>query len=219
MKSVTGPRLELASPQSVLLGMSTRDPRVDAYIARQGEFARPILEKFRALVHETCPEVVETIKWRMPSFEYKGLLCGMAAFKAHATFGFWKHDRVVGADEKSREAMGSFGRLTSVDQCPSKRDFARWMKIAMRLNDEGVSTPREKSSTKKKVAMHPAFKAALAKSKKAQAAFDSFAPSCQREYLEWIAEAKRDETRDKRIATAIEWIGEGKKRHWKYEQC
>lgn len=199
--------------------MPSFDPRVDAYIAAQAEFAQPILLRFRELVHETCPDVVETIKWRVPSFEYHGLLCNMAAFKAHATFGFWKHDLVIGADDKSREAMGSFGRLTSAAQCPSKRDFARWMKIAMKLNEAGVTAPREKSTTKKKTAMHPAFKAALAKNATARATFDAFPPGCRREYLEWIADAKQDHTRDKRISTTLEWLAQGKRRNWKYERC
>lgn len=199
--------------------MPTTNPKVDAYIAKQAEFAKPILLRLRQLIHETCPEATETIKWGMPSFEYQGLLCGFAAFKAHATFGFWKHDLVIGKDAKSREAMGSFGRITSVDQVPSKRQFAIWMKIAMKLNEEGIKSPREKTTGKKTIPMHPDLKAALAKSKKAKATFDGFAPSCKREYLEWIAEAKRDETREKRIATAIEWMAEGKKRNWKYEKC
>ncbi len=199
--------------------MPTPHSSVDAYIAKQADFAKPILMRFRELVHETCPDVTETIKWGMPSFEYKGILCGMAAFKAHATFGFWKHDLVVGADKKSREAMGSFGRLTSIDQVPTKKQFAAWMKIAMKLNEDGVKSPREKTTTKKPVAMHPKFKAALAKSKKAKETFDGFAPSCKREYLEWIAEAKQDATRDRRIATAIEWMAAGKKKNWKYEKC
>lgn len=199
--------------------MPTTNPKVDAYIAKQADFAKPILIRLRQLVHETCPDVTETIKWGMPSFEYQGLLCGIAAFKAHATFGFWKHDLVIGKDAKSREAMGSFGRLTSVDQLPSKKQFAIWMKIAMKLNEEGIKAPREKTTSKKPIPMHPQFKAALGKNKKAKATFDGFAPSCQREYLEWISEAKRDETREKRIATAIEWMAEGKKRHWKYANC
>lgn len=199
--------------------MSDKNPKVDAYIAKQADFARPILSRFRELVHETCPAVQETIKWGKPSFEYNGILCGMAAFKAHAAFGFWKHDLVIGADAKSREAMGSFGRLTSLDQIPTKRQFAAWMKIAMRLNDEGIKAPREKTTTKKPIPMHPAFKSALAKDKKAKATFDAFPPSCRREYLEWIDEAKKDETREKRVATAIEWLAQGKKRHWKYENC
>lgn len=199
--------------------MGQRSPKVDAYIARQADFARPILTRLRDLVHETCPAVDETIKWGMPSFEYHGILCGMAAFKAHATFGFWKHNLVIGADEKSRQAMGSFGRLTSVKQLPAKRQFASWMKRAMKLNEDGVKTPREKSTARKPVAAPAAFKAALAASPKARATFNAFPPSCKREYLEWITEAKRDETRDRRIKTAVEWLAQGKRRNWKYERC
>lgn len=203
----------------VHFGVPTLNTKVDAYIAKQADFAKPILTHFRKLVHETCPDVTETIKWGMPSFEYHGILCGMAAFKKHAAFGFWKHDLVVGKDTRSREAMGSFGKITSLDQLPTKKEFGGWMKIAMKLNEDGVTAPREKTKTKKPITMHPQFKAALAKSKKAKAAFDKFAPSCQREYMEWVGDAKRDETREKRIATAIEWIAEGKKRNWKYENC
>ena len=199
--------------------MGHRSERVDAYIARQAEFARPILERLREMVHAACPEAEEKIKWGMPSFEYHGLLCGMAAFKKHATFGFWKHDLVIGADATSREAMGSFGRLTSLDQLPTKREFSKWMKRAMKLNEDGVAAPREKSSTKKPIRLHPLFKAALGKNAKAAAAFDSFPPSCRREYVEWIAEAKKDDTRQRRIATAIEWLAQGKRRNWKYEDC
>lgn len=199
--------------------MGQRSPRIDAYIARQADFARPILTRLRDLVHETCPEVEEKIKWGMPSFEYHGILCSMAAFKAHATFGFWKHDLVIGADEKSRQAMGSFGRLTSVEQLPAKRRFVAWMRRAMKLNEDGVKTPREKSTARKPIPAPAAFKAALAASPKARATFDAFPPSCKREYLEWITGAKRDETRDRRIKTAIEWLAQGKRRNWKYERC
>lgn len=195
------------------------NPKVDAYIASQADFARPILVRLRELVHETCPEVEERIKWRMPSFEYHGLLCGMAAFKAHATFGFWKHDLVIGADEKSRQAMGSFGRLTSVRQLPAKRQFAAWMKRAMKLNEDGVKAPREKSTTRKPIPIPPEFAAALARNAAAKATFDNFPPSCRREYLEWITEAKTDATRNRRIATTIEWLAAGKRRNWKYEKC
>lgn len=199
--------------------MPERNPKVDAYIARQADFARPILARLREMVHDACPEVEEKIKWGMPSFEHRGLLCGMAAFKKHATFGFWKHDLVIGADAKSREAMGSFGRLTTVDQLPGKRPFKAWMKRAMKLNEDGVVAPREKSSRRSSVRQHPAFKAALAKHAKARATFTALAPSHKREYNEWIAEAKKDETRTRRIATAIEWLAEGKRRNWKYEGC
>jgi uncharacterized protein YdeI (YjbR/CyaY-like superfamily) len=199
--------------------MGTTDKRIDAYIAKARPFAQPILERLRAMIHATCPEVVETLKWRHPSFEYRGLLCGMAAFKAHAAFGFWKHDLVVGKDGSAREAMGSFGRITEVSELPSKGVFARHMKVAMRLNEDGVQVERKKTRPKAPIAMHREFAAAMAGSRKAQATYASFPPSAQREYLEWVADAKSDDTRARRIAQAVEWMAQGKRRHWKYEKC
>lgn len=199
--------------------MGQHDPRVDAYIEKRAEFARPILERLRELVHATCPDVEETIKWGMPSFEYHGILCGMAAFKQHAVFGFWKHELVIGDDEKWREAMGSFGCLRSVRELPTRVQFARWMKKAMQLNVDGVKAPQRKRARRAPAKLHAAFRAALAKSSKARASFAALAPSHRREYVEWIAEAKRDETRARRIATAVQWLAQGKRRNWKYEKC
>ncbi len=200
--------------------MPTRDPRVDAYIAKSAEFARPILKHLRAVVHSACPEVVETVKWGMPSFEHYGILCGMAAFKQHATFGLWKHSLVLESlDGKAREAMGSFGKITTVGDLPSKAVLTRYIKKGVELNEKGVKAPREKTRPKKPIALHPAFKAALGKSKKALATFEGFPPGAQREYLEWIADAKADDTRARRVAQAVEWLAQGKRRNWKYERC
>jgi len=199
--------------------MVTRDKRVDAYIENAAEFARPILTELRARVHAACPDVVETLKWRMPSFEYKGILCGMAAFKKHAVFGFWKHNLVVADDSKANMAMGSFGKLVEVGQLPKKTEFARLMKKAMKLNDEGVKAVRNKTARKKPITMHPALKKALAGNAKARAHFEEFAPSKQREYMEWISDAKADDTRERRLKDAIQWISEGKSRNWKYMNC
>ena len=196
--------------------MVTKDPRIDAYIAKAPEFARPILTHLREVVHDGCPEVVETLKWSHPSFEYKGVLAGMATFKQHCAFGFWKHALVVGEDPKAKEAMGSFGQLKSLSDLPSKTVLLRYVKKAKKLNDDGVKVVREKTKPKKAVAMHPRLKTALAKKKGAMVHFEGFSPSQQREYLEWIAEAKAEDTRDRRIAQAVEWISEGKPRHWKY---
>ena len=199
--------------------MPTRDKRVDAYIRKAPEFARPILTELRARVHAACPEVVETIKWRMPSFEYKGLLCGMAAFQKHAVFGFWKHELVVAEDPKANMAMGSFGKLVEVGQLPKRPAFARLVKKAMKLNDDGVQTVRNKTAKKKPVTMHPAFRKALAANPKARARFEEFSPSKQREYMEWISDAKTDATRERRLGDAIPWIAQGKPRNWKYMNC
>jgi len=200
--------------------MGKRDPRFDAYIEKQAEFARPILTYVRTVVHDACPDVVETMKWSSPSYEYKGILCGMAAFKQHAVFGFWKHELVVGGmDAKAREAMGSFGRLQKVSDLPSKAALKRMVKKAMEVNDQGVKVVRQKTGPRQTYAIHPEFKAALARSKKARANYDGFSPSHQREYLEWIGEAKGDDTRARRIETAIDWLAAGKSRNWKYARA
>ena len=195
------------------------DPRVDAYIEKSAEFAQPILRHLRKLVHAACPEVTETLKWSMPSFEYKGILCGMAAFKQHCVFGFWKHELVIGDDSKAREAMGSFGCLKQISDLPSKAALTRYIVKAKKLNDDGVKNVRRKTRPRKPIPMHAELAAALGKKKQAKIHFDNFSPSQQREYLEWIAEAKADATRARRIALAIEWITAGKPRNWKYIKC
>lgn len=196
------------------------DPRIDAYIERAAPFARPILAHARALVHEACPQVEETIKWGMPTFVHAGgILCGMAAFKQHASFGFWKHALVVGEGEQ-RDGMGSYGKMTSVKDFPPKRSVLAHIRKAMKLNEEGVKSPAARKAAPKPAPDTPADLAdALKKSKAAKATFDAFPPGCKREYIEWIVEAKREETRAKRLAQTIEWLAEGKRRNWKYESC
>lgn len=199
--------------------MGRKDPRIDAYIAKAPEFAKPILTLIRKRVHAACPEVTETIKWGQPHFDYKGIFAGMGSFKAHAVFGFWKGELIYGKAAAEQEAMGQFGRMTSVKDIPSEKQFSKLIKIAMKLNDEGIVAPsRAKPKTKKpiKVVVPPAMAAALRRSPKARAAFDGFPPSGKRDYCEWIAEAKTEETRERRLETAIEWMEEGKPRMWKY---
>ena len=198
----------------------SRDPRIDAYIARQADFARPILEHLRAAVHSACPEAEETLKWSMPHFLYKGqMLAGMAAFKAHATFGFWRAKEVLGETGAEREAMGQFGRLTSVADLPPDPVLDALIRKAMALTDAGTRPARGKPAAKAELDTPAEFAAALDTSPAARATFDGFPPSCRREYVQWVVEAKRPETRDKRIAQAVEWMAEGKRRNWKYETC
>lgn len=204
--------------------MASRDSRTDVYIARSAEFARPILEYVREQVHETCPEVEETIKWGIPTFMYAGgILCSMAAFKQHASFGFWKHALVVGDDVEGvfAEGMGSFGKLLSVRDLPQKRRLAAYIRKAMSLNERGVKSPGvRKTATPKPLPEVPAdFAKALHADARALAAFEGFAPSHRRDYLDWILDAKREETRARRIAQAVEWLAEGKSRNWKYQNC
>jgi uncharacterized protein YdeI (YjbR/CyaY-like superfamily) len=198
--------------------MGTRDPRVDAYIAKQAEFAPPILTYLREIVHSACPKVEEDIKWGAPFFMYHGTMCQMAAFKQHVAFGFWKGALVVGRSSgEDDRAAGQFGRITSVKDLPSKAELTRYIKKAMQINEEGVSVPKTKKA-RPELPVPPELSAALAKNKKARAAFEAFPPSHKRDYSEWIGEAKREETKAARVAQAIEWIAEGKPRHWKYQQ-
>ena len=196
------------------------DPRIDAYIAKQADFARPILEHVRAVVHEACPDVEETMKWSMPTFVYGGgILCGMAAFKQHASFGYWKHALVVGEGEP-RDGMGSYGKLTSVKELPPKKTLLAHIKRAMQLNLDNVKSPAQRKAAPKPPPEAPAdLVAALKKNATARKTFQAFPPSAQRDYVEWIVEAKREETRFKRLAQTVEWLAEGKKRNWKYENC
>lgn len=196
--------------------MGKRDPRVDGYIRKAPDFAKPILTHIRDVVHAACPEVEEDLKWSVPAFMYKGMLCGMASFKQHATFGFWKHDLVTGSP-RVEGSMG-FGRLTQVSDLPPKKELAGYVKRAAALNDAGIKPERTPMrGAPKPPAKAPAdLAAALKKSKKAQATFDAFSPSAKREYVEWVTEAKTEDTRARRIQTAVEWMAEGKQRNWKY---
>jgi uncharacterized protein YdeI (YjbR/CyaY-like superfamily) len=197
--------------------MST-DPRVDAYIAARAAFAQPILAEIRHRMHAACPQVQETIKWSMPFFTYRGqLLANMAAFKAHAAFGFWQRGAMPTGQEG--EAMGQLGKLTSVDDLPSAPDFAAMVADAMALIDSGQKPVRPARAPKPEAAVPPLLAEALAGDAAAAATWHAFTPGCRREYAEWIAEAKRDETRAKRVAETIGWLRAGKKRNWKYENC
>lgn len=194
-----------------------KDPRIDAYIAKAQPFARPILTRIRAAVHAGCPEVTETIKWSVPAFEYKGPLCGMAAFKAHCLFGFWKGALMKSTPKaRPRDAQGEFGRFESLEDLPSEAALVRMVKEAAALNDAGVKLPR---TTRVKPVLEPPAEmlAAIKKNAKARKTYEAFSPSAKREYIEWITDAKTDETRTRRLATAVEWMSEGKSRNWKYK--
>jgi uncharacterized protein YdeI (YjbR/CyaY-like superfamily) len=194
------------------------DPRVDAYIAKSAAFARPILSHLRRLVHAACPSAEETIKWGFPHFMYQGMLCSMAAFKQHCAFGFWhKNMRTELTGGQSTEAMGQLGRITSVAGLPKAPVLKRHIKQAMELNEAGIKISVVRKPFKPIKVPADVMKA-LRSNKKALATFGGFSPSHRREYLEWIAEAKRAEARAKRIATMLEWLVEGKSRNWKYER-
>ena len=197
--------------------MGTRDPRVDAYIAKAGDFAKPILTQIRETVHAACPDVEEAMKWSFPHFMYKGVLCSMASFKQHAAFGFWKGSLVLGHG-KDMDAMGQFGRLAKLSDLPPKKVLASYVRKAAALNDAGLKVARAPKRPAPKAVRTPAdLAAALKRNAKARATFAGFSPSHKREYIEWITEARSDETRARRLAQAIEWMAQGKSRNWKYQ--
>jgi uncharacterized protein YdeI (YjbR/CyaY-like superfamily) len=204
-------------------GMPAKDKRIDAYIAKAQPFSRPIMKRLRTLMHKACAEVTETIKWGMPSFEYKGPMFGFAAFKAHCVAGFWKHklldDPHGYLGERSAQggdAMGNLGRMTSVKDLPPDSVILNFIKQHMKLNDEGIKVEKKKSAVKKVLVVPEELSEALVANKNAKHTFDSFSVSRQREYADWISEAKTEETKFKRLETAVDWLAEGKPRNWKY---
>jgi uncharacterized protein YdeI (YjbR/CyaY-like superfamily) len=201
------------------------DPRIDAYIAKSRDFAKPILMHLRQLVHQACPDITETMKWSMPFFDYKGALCNMAAFKEHASFGFWKantlkdeHKIIKRGDEA---AAGSLGRITSLADLPSDEILIAYIKEAVALNEDGVkAAPRfapKVAAEKPALIMPPEFNAMLESNPMAKMHFDEFSLSKKKEYIEWFVDAKTEATKQKRMEQALEWISEGKSRHWKYQ--
>ena len=201
--------------------MPSHDERIDAYIDASADFAQPILAHLRAVVHEACPDVEETMKWSFPHFMYEGMLCSMASFKAHCAFGFWKGALVLGDASKDAEGMGNLGRITSLKDLPPKKVLAGWIKAAMALNEQGIKAPvkRKPALARPAPRMPRELALALERNPKARATFDAFSPSARKEYVEWVAEAKTDATREKRIATTLEWLAEGKQRNWKYQKA
>ena len=203
--------------------MPAIDPRIDAYVQKKADFAKPVLKHLRQLVHKACPGVEETIKWGMPYFDYKGnALCGMAAFKEHCTFLFWKA-RLLKDPEKilqveERGAMGNFDRITSLKDLPSDKILIAYIKEAAKLNENDIKLQPRKKAAVVELKMPLDFAAALKKNKKAQTVFQNFPEGKKKEYIVWITEAKTEPTKIKRIETAVEWIAEGKGRNWKYEK-
>jgi uncharacterized protein YdeI (YjbR/CyaY-like superfamily) len=200
------------------------DPRVERNIAGAPAFAQPILRELRAWVREACPEAQETIKWGHIAFVTEhGILCMLGTFKAHCTFGFWHRGMVavVGKDGRDADsAMGIFGRITRLEDLPNKQAMLGYIRAAAALGASGepaLVRPRAKTKPEAKVPAEPT--AALKKNRAAATTFAGLSPSGRRDYVEWIAEAKRDETRVKRLATSVEWLAEGKARNWKYEKC
>ena len=199
--------------------MGKKDPRVDAYIAKSPDFAQPILKHIRKLVHKADPEIEETVKWGMPSFTHEGIVCQMAAFKQHAAFGFWKSKLVM--DSKGRQAdaaMGSFGRIDNLKDLPSDAKLVSYIKKAVKLNQEGVKVPGRAKRKATPLRVPSDLSKALKVKPKAATTFKALSASHRNEYVEWITGAKQQATREKRLATTLEWLAQGKNYNWRYEK-
>jgi len=194
--------------------MAKKDPRIDAYIKKAKPFAQPILKHLRKVVHASCPDVEETIKWQMPFFERNGIICFMAAFKEHCAFGFWRGKEIFGKDDEG--AMGHFGRITSTGDLPNAKLLSGYVRKGAELNAAGGKKSRARSRVKQKLSVPPDFKSALQKNAKARKTFENFSYSHRKEYVDWITDAKRDETRQRRLKTALQWLAQGKPQNWKY---
>jgi len=203
--------------------MVKKDKRIDAYISKSQGFAKPILRHLRSIVHKACPNVEETMRWGFPHFDYEGIMCTMAAFKAHCVFNFWKASLMkdphkVMNKTSAKDSMGQFGRITSLTELPKSGILLSYVKEAARLNEKGLKILKTPKPLKKEIVIPSFFMASLKKNKKAFATFNSFSPSHKRDYVEWVLEARTDETRQRRLATTLEWLAQGKSRNWKYEK-
>jgi uncharacterized protein YdeI (YjbR/CyaY-like superfamily) len=201
--------------------MANKNPKVDAYIAKSAPFAQPILQHLRKLLHEACPNIEENIKWSMPVFDYHGIMCNMAAFKQHCSFGFWKASVMKDADilqsKENREGMGHLGKITSLKDLPSDKKIISWIKEAMKLNETSVKVPKDKPKQARLPVENPEWLVKeIKKNKKAWGHFQAFPASGKKEYVEWITEAKTEATKQKRLEQALAWMEEGKPRNWKY---
>jgi len=204
--------------------MTNRSPKIDAYIDNAADFAKPVLNHLRELVHQACPDVEEGWKWSFPHFMYKGaILCSMAAFKQHCSFGFWKSSLMPDPDhifaEEERNGMGHLGKIYSLKDLPKDAVLKKYIQAAMQLNEEGAKVQKKPAADKKELVTPDDLLQALKANKAAKLTYDAFSYTNKKDYIEWITEAKTEATRLKRLTQAIEWLAEGKARHWKYQNC
>jgi hypothetical protein len=206
------------SPMAIT-STATTDARVDSYIDGAAEFARPILQRMRKLIHQACPHAVETIKWGFPFFEYHGPLCGFAAFKAHCSLFFWRDIDVtplLPTTNSAGEGMGDLGKLTSLGDLPKDSILLACFRAAVEQRDSPKPKPTRTRKLVRELSVPADLKKALSGNAAAAETFKNFAPSYRREYIEWITGAKRPETRERRLENAVQWMSEGKRQNWKY---
>ena len=199
--------------------MGNRNKLIDEYIEKAAPFAKPILSHIRELIHEAWPEIEETIKWKVPVYEYKGIVCATGAFKTHCAFNFFKaklmKDPYHVFSEQFSDAAGQFGKLLTVSDLPSDSILREYIQEAAKLNTDKIKGPAKKKEDADHLIPND-LSIALKNNPIAQKQFETMSLGYKKEYIDWLLDAKMDATRQKRLETAIEWIAEGKPRNWKY---
>jgi uncharacterized protein YdeI (YjbR/CyaY-like superfamily) len=201
--------------------MATFNKQVDGYIAKSADFAKPILEHLRKIIHDTCPEVEEVMKWGIPHFDYKGdMMCILAAYKNHCSFSLYKaelmSDPKIKESVKAGQKMGYMDKIKTLSDLPAKKTLVAYIKEAMALNEKGIKKEKPVKEKSPETEVPDYFLAKLSKNPAAKKVFESKSASFRKEYSKWIIDAKTEETRDKRIEQSLEWIAEGKGRFWQY---
>ena len=123
--------------------MTLPNKKVDAYIGKSAEFAKPILNHLRAIILATCPEVEEDIKWGIPHYSYKGdHLCMMAAFSKHCSFNLYKaesmKDQAIQDGVKAGKKFGYMDKVKDVSELPARKRLVAYLEELMALNESGV---------------------------------------------------------------------------------
>jgi len=203
--------------------MPTFNPAVDKYIANAEDFTKPILEHLRKIIHDTCPQVEEVIKWGIPHFDYKGdMMCILAAYKKHCSFSLYKaalmKDPKIVESVAAGQKMGYMDKVKALTDLPAIKVLVAYIKEAMALNENGIKKAKPKPEAPKVIEMPDYLSEALKANPKAKEVFESKSPSFRKEYIVWITDAKTEATRQKRIEQSLEWIAEGKGRFWQYSK-
>lgn len=202
--------------------MKQSDDRITAYIEKSADFAQPVLKHLRETVHAFCPEVEEGWKWSFPHFMYRGkILCSMASFKNHCAFGFWLQPEMSDPygifKREEKGGMGCFGKITSLSDLPKTEQLGAYILEAMALTEQGVKPLVLTSKAEKPEPEVPAeLLELLDKNPAEKRVFEAFSRSHKKEYIEWIATAKRAETKQRRLEQTLENLKEGKPKEWKY---
>src|SRR5438270_1264994 len=179
---------------------------VNDSLANAPEGTRPILVRLRRIFRQASPKLEEAIKWGVPCYLFKGPVGGFAAYKQHVSWGLWK-SRALNDPEGllGRGVSVMAGKITKVSEIPPAAKIIALIEQVIALNEAGIKSPKPPEPE-----LPADFAAAMKKAGKAARHYAAFTPARKWQYVNWVTQAKRAETRAKRIEIAVERIGEGK---------